>query len=363
MLALKRGFIGFFHQTRTSQKIFGHHGLPALSCRFHGGSAGCDQKRTGSTPDQFRSLSISDKEAQKLNTLVQQTTRKFCAPSICRNWNSWTKEEDEIIYEAIENRQSTFEILKLFSDRTVQSIDIRMSLAKRAQRPDGTIENVFPINKYKAYERNQDGSMKKLKGKVQISQMKRFKAAYPYRRRPWTDEEDSLLIDLVRKYAGRPGMWTLAAEATVDGIDGARVLDRTSGSCRSRWETLIESTQGSKGLWTPEESDKLVKAVKKQLPRAIAKDLFAKDRKQKKHPVEQEATDSSPSETSQKEVVVVDVAWSAMLEVIDWDDVATAVGTRNIRQCKRRFRRRYFSSPNRSHWSPEELDRFKEAVK
>jgi hypothetical protein len=67
----------------------------------------------------------------------------------------------------------------------------------------------------------------------------------------WTPEEDSNLIEAVKKHGNH---WVAVA---------AMVPSRTNDQCRQRWIYTLDPANVTKGQWTPKEDAKLTKAVKK----------------------------------------------------------------------------------------------------
>jgi hypothetical protein len=71
-------------------------------------------------------------------------------------------------------------------------------------------------------------------------------------RRGWKPEEDAKLTEAVNKYG--KDCWVSVA---------AMVPGRTNRHCRKRWVDTLDHANGNKGIWKPEEDAKLTEAVKK----------------------------------------------------------------------------------------------------
>lgn len=116
-------------------------------------------------------------------------------------------------------------------------------------------------------------------------------------RRAWTPQEDQLLRDAVAKEDPgnpNPSKWHAIAQ---------HVPDRTNKDCRKRWFAKMASDTIVKGGWSPEEDEKLLKAIE--------------------------------------------------LHGTKWSIVAQVVQTRNSDQCAKRWTDTLNPSIDRSHWSSE----------
>ncbi|KDQ12515.1 hypothetical protein BOTBODRAFT_56780 [Botryobasidium botryosum FD-172 SS1] len=125
-------------------------------------------------------------------------------------------------------------------------------------------------------------------------------------RRPWTEEEDTLLRAAVKREdpdSHPPSKWHAIA---------SHVPNRTNKDCRKRWCAKME-TVVSKGGWSSEEDERLLKAVEQHGTR--------------------------------------------------WSLVAAAVKTRNSGQCAKRWSDTLNPNIDRSTWTPEEDRQLLEVVK
>lgn len=66
----------------------------------------------------------------------------------------------------------------------------------------------------------------------------------------WTEQEDQLLCDLIAKYGTTK--WSLMA---------SKIPSKTNRHCRRRWQACLNAS-GSKGVWTREEDELLLKGHK-----------------------------------------------------------------------------------------------------
>ncbi|CAI5994918.1 unnamed protein product [Closterium sp. NIES-65] len=62
----------------------------------------------------------------------------------------------------------------------------------------------------------------------------------------WTDKEDCLLKELIRQHG--TNKWALVA---------SKIRTKTNKQCRRRWQAFLNA-MGNKGVWTPEEDEKLL---------------------------------------------------------------------------------------------------------
>ncbi|KAF9058386.1 Homeodomain-like protein, partial [Rhodocollybia butyracea] len=124
-------------------------------------------------------------------------------------------------------------------------------------------------------------------------------------RLPWTEEEDRLLVEAVKKAPGdkNPSNWRIIE---------AYVPNRSNKDCRKRWFSKLGSKHGGRGLWRPEEDEILLRAIEKH--------------------------------------------------GLKWTRVAAEVKTRNSDQCAKRWKDTLNPDIDRTSWTAEEDKKLVEAV-
>ncbi|KAF9111708.1 Myblike DNAbinding domain-containing protein [Mortierella sp. AM989] len=223
--------------------------------------------------------------------------RRFYHPSLPTFANSrlWTEKDDKKIMALIKERKSLDVFINNFPNRSVDSIAVRVSrLRKRHKDVKEELPSKHPPSTVK----------------------------------PWTVEEDAWLMDGVNRLGSD---WTKIADEFKDG----RRLGRAATSCRRRWEILLRTDKLRVGLWDTDESDRLLCAIRKQVPSRSGK---------------------KPQVMDNNFYVDLD------LSNVNWKIVSEEVETRTDAQCRSHVYKT-LRSKNSGQWTKDETDRLVKAIK
>jgi 3-keto-L-gulonate-6-phosphate decarboxylase len=176
-------------------------------------------------------------------------------------------------------------------------------------------------------------------------------------RRNWNEEEDTKLIEAVKKH----GTAWVAVAALVPG--------RTNKQCRLRWTQTLDPAIGKiAGKWTPEEDTKLAEAVKRHGTAWVAVAALVPGRT--KHQCRQRWTQSLDPDIWKKAGKWTPEEDTKLIEAVKrhgtaWIAVAELVHGRTNEQCRSRWI--HFLDPDMGKiagkWTPEEDTKLTEAVK
>jgi len=140
-------------------------------------------------------------------------------------------------------------------------------------------------------------------------------------KRNWTNEEDTLLRDAVRRFGSGPCRWDLVSEALE--------WRRTPMQCHHRWSKSLDPDR-SAGRWTSDEDAWLLAAIRRHYP----------------HELENVNDDQEERKIA-----------------INWSVIQEYVPRRTDVQCRERFCNVLSHSINRTRFTPEEDARLVAAIK
>ncbi|KAG0209322.1 ATP-dependent RNA helicase dbp6 [Mortierella sp. NVP41] len=178
----------------------------------------------------------------------------------------------------------------------------------------------------------------------------------PWRKGRWTPEEDTLLEQLVHKFADipQPSLWHRVSGGKV----GDSTLFRSIKSCLRRWRQLFPPPSARTGPWTKEEERLLQKSISEQLEGKyqVAIDVLTGEYATK---------GMSPGEwrpnlqqlPSQSNLPMLKDG-SARLRMLNWVAIGEKVESRTEEECHDHFYEVYHNG-RRGPWSQEEKDRFR----
>ncbi|CAO3573918.1 unnamed protein product [Mortierella alpina] len=218
--------------------------------------------------------------------------------------SAWTPEEKTLLANLVRQGLRVQEIHSRFPHRTICTLDTRIcQLRKQIFKTDSM-------------------------SKDEIREMRRRnKGSFKH----WTADEDEWLRKRVQQQQGEGELnWSRIANGSPE--DGR--LGRTATSCKRRWAIIDPEAKLLHGLWSNEESQKLLQAVCKQL----------------------NVSDRGNSTLLKDGVHGLKDMDSLQLHNVDWKVVAEAVGTRSNIQCRSHAYKNQRSG-SKGRWEQDELRR------
>ncbi|KAF9912244.1 Myb-like DNA-binding domain protein [Lobosporangium transversale] len=225
----------------------------------------------------------------------------------------WTAGEDAVILELLKQKASMPVFFQRFPDRTTDAIHCRTSiLRRRTKTNENETDSVTAVGHSDSEEDYSDPDLDFKRGvPIPVS---------------WTEEEDQMLCDRVRLFTDKRGniRWADVVNKLING----RRIDRTTASCRRRWEVLNPSSNTKLGFWSIEESNRLIAAVNKQLGHSPKSPNFKMD---------------------------------SNISLVNWQSVAKEVKSRTDMQCRNRMYKTLMNLQE-GPWAEEENMAFHEGI-
>ncbi|KAG0216624.1 hypothetical protein BGX33_012378 [Mortierella sp. NVP41] len=178
-----------------------------------------------------------------------------------------------------------------------------------------------------------------------------------WRKGKWTSEEDTLLEQLVHKFADipQPSLWHKVSGGKVNDS----VLVRSIKSCNRRWRQLFPPPLARTGPWTKEEERLLQESISEQLEGKyqVAVDVQASRLEATEHDLveTQPHLQQLPSQSG----LPILKSGSRRLRMLSWVAIAERVKSRTESECHDHFYAVYHNGKKRK-WSKEELRRAEE---
>ncbi|KAG0056855.1 hypothetical protein BGZ83_003149 [Gryganskiella cystojenkinii] len=357
-IASNKGFISICSLIRSARSVSAQRLLPANNIAWWTQTASpCTTRRTFSTttaiaqqqqqqrqqhlhPDELSSLpspsTIPSLTASNSTVLVQhgQKTKNARKPTT-RKHVRWTEEETLSLQDHVRQGKTTPDIHHLFPNRTISAIDFHVAGVRSAMINE-------ELDKQEALLREQEGEGRDQSTETVLTTQERAEIVNRLRPKlkPWTEQEDNILRDLVEIY-GAQSRWN---ELENHLVDGKTRLGRTSTSCRRRWEIINPVSERKRGHWQDHEHALLFKSLNAQLAGAMDDGVKDKDKNNGNKTVK--STIYSRADVARLR--------QQNLEDISWNEVSKVVGSRTSSQCRSRVFKCILSG-DRGSWTDREL--------
>ncbi|KAF9992522.1 hypothetical protein BGZ79_002989 [Entomortierella chlamydospora] len=275
---------------------------------------------------------------------------------------SWTLEEDIILYNTIQDKRVE-DFYHRFPGRTVTAVSARAFRLRNAcfvtpekgglvETPDMTVAQRVEALREILYKY----TIRELKeGGFYDAKAKSTQRCYNGRHVRFSDEEMELLVKLVHKYRNDPDMWAKVSGGRLVDEEGAPRLNRSVPSCKSAWSTMNRNDSIKSGVWDKHEERRLEKAIRSQVG----------DEYEIRLDMKEEGSDgSNQSATARSEPTAKPALriGSSVLQGLDWEKVASEVGTRTAKQSRYHF---YYVMHNgeTGKWTAIETEKLLEGYK